>query len=108
MYELTVAPWMLLIPAILIVCVAILGFSRTRKAVRWRAERRGAERRYGEQRSGNDRRSDVRQRHDQTHNAERRHGEQRQGERRSGSTWKGQYKDIKRRLEEKQRDHRNV
>lgn len=108
MNELTIEPWMLLIPAVLMVCVVILGFSRVRKAVRWRAERRGVERRYGDQRSGDERRSDIRQRHDQTHNAERRDGERRQGERRSGETWKGEYKDIKRRLEEKQRDHRNA
>ncbi|MCH7910452.1 MAG: hypothetical protein IIB38_12655 [Candidatus Hydrogenedentes bacterium] len=108
MNELTIEPWLLLIPAILIICVVILGFSRIRRAVKWRAERRRAERRYGERRAGEDRRSDVRQRHDQMHNAERRQGDRRQGERRSGDAWEDEYMKIKSRLEEKQRDHRNA
>lgn len=108
MIELTIEPWMFLVPAVIIICIAVLGFSRVRRPARWRAERRSAERRHGDQRSDEDRRSDVRQRHDQIHNAERRHGERREGERRNGDAWQGEYKDIKNRLEEKQRDHRNV
>ncbi len=108
MNDLTIEPWLLLIPGILILCVVILGLSRVRRTARWRAERRGAERRHGLRRAGPDRRSDVRQRHDKVHNVERRVGERREGERRSGDTWKSEYKDIKKRLEEKQQDNRNA
>ena len=108
MKDLDIEPWLLLIPGILILCVVVLGLSRVRRAARWRADRRSAERRYDIRRSGQNRRSDVRQKHDKAHNVERRVGERREGERRSSYTWKSEYKDIKKRLEEKQQDNRNA
>ena len=106
--DLTIEPWLLLIPGILILCVVILGLSRVRRTARWQADRRNAERRHGLRRSGRDRRSDVRQRHDKVHNAERRIGERREDERRSGDTWTSEYTKIKKRLEDKQQDNRNA
>lgn len=106
--ELATEPWLLLVPAVIIICIVILRYSRVRLPESWRADRRGGERRRGEQRTGNDRRSEVRQRHDQTHNTERRREERRKQERRNGAAWQDEYKTVKNRLEEKQHDHRNV
>ena len=108
MSEITIEPWLLLIPAILIAAVAVLGFSRVRRAIKWQAERRTSERRRGTRRSDNDRRSEVRQKHDELHNAERRTGDRREAERRSAGAWKSEYRDIKKRLEEKQQGNRNA
>ncbi len=108
MSELTIEPWLLLIPAILIAMVVILGFSRIRRSTKWKRERRTSERRHAARRTGVDRRSEVRQKHDELHNIERRSGERREGERRNSDSWKSEYTAVKEKLEEKQQDNRNA
>lgn len=99
---------LLLILSATVVCVIIVSVLRAKKTAQWRAERRSDERRNDFRRVAVNRRNEVRQRHDDRHNADRRFEERREIERRDGQSWEEDYDKLKSRLEERQRDNRNM